>query len=220
MTFIDDPLRLSLARGPATATSPSMRLRAEGEAGLCLGSANLVRHRLREATAAVHEALHHAKPFARIAEGSIDMAGYGDVLEMLYRFHASMRGHVEAGSVALGAPDLAFAHQMRLAALEEDLCFVARARSVVMPDAAEDEIFSLGCLYTLQGSTLGGKVIFRQLDVLLGHEKGRRFFQGGPRDGALWQRLCAGLEEFATDYALLEDGAAHAFARFASLLDT
>ena len=54
--------------------------------------------------------------------------------------------------------------------------------------------FAIGCLYTVQGSTLGGKVISRQLDALLHGEDGRRFFRGFPQDGANWQALCAGLE--------------------------
>jgi len=237
MTLFDDPLRLSLTVGKksplgeflprsATATSPSMRLRAEGgERGdqprerPDQGAPVPVRQRLRQATAQIHEALHHAAPFARIADGTMDRTGYGDVLTMLYRFHVSMRGHVEAAAQALAAPELALAHHARLAALQDDLETLSRPCPVSEPEAVADEAFSLGCLYTLQGSTLGGKVIYRQLDFLFADEKGRRFFRGTDQDGALWQRLCAGLEEFATDYPLLEDGAAHAFARFASQLD-
>jgi heme oxygenase len=75
----------------------------------------------------------------------------------------------------------------------------------------------VGVLYTVQGSTLGGKVIHRQLDGLLEGKEGRTFFKGSAEDGRHWRILCAGLEH-QTDAAALKAGARHAFARFADML--
>lgn len=177
-----------------------------------------VRDHLRFATVDIHEALHGAEPFARIAQGRMDCAGYGALLVRLHRYHCAMAALCGAGAHALGAPQLAAAHRARVAALQDDLAFLDIAPSGVTEEAADDPAFAIGCLYTVQGSTLGGKVIYRQLDSLLPHADGRRFFAGTAQDGAHWQELCRRLEQ--QDYPLvhIEAGARHAFARFGALL--
>jgi heme oxygenase len=204
-----------------------------------------VRERLREATDEIHQALHRAAPFARIADGTMDRGGYGRVLLMLHRYHTSMAAHCAAGADALDAPQLAFAHRSRIQALEDDLAYLALAgaqaragapksklrrvrlaaerterHSAEGREAGPEAAFSIGCLYTVQGSTLGGKVIHRQLDRLVPGEDGRRFFKGTAEDGALWQSLCAGLENCTGDAHLadMEEGAHYAFRQFAHFL--
>jgi heme oxygenase len=177
-----------------------------------------VRAQLRLATAGIHEALHHAAPFARIAEGRMDLDGYGALLEMLYRYHATLAPVCAAGAAALGVPDLAEAHRQRLVLLRDDLQRQGRAIPAVPSETANDPGFNAGCLYTVQGSTLGGKVIFRQLDGLLPSVDGRRFFQGTPQDGGAWGALCKALEDGGFQPARLEAGARHAFMRFGEML--
>lgn len=176
-----------------------------------------VREGLRDATKDIHEALHGAVPFARIAEGAMDRAGYAALLRMLHRYHTAMAPACEAGAAALGVPELAQAHRVRIAALEQDMAFLAARPGCVAGEAAGGPAFSIGCLYTVQGSTLGGKVIFRQLDALLPTSDGRRFFEGTGRDSANWRSLCQGLEE-QDDISAMVDGARHAFARFGALI--
>jgi heme oxygenase len=175
-----------------------------------------VRERLREATAEIHQALHHARPFARIADGTLDRDGYGRVLLMLHRYHASMAEHCAVGAEALGAPRLARAHLVRIQALESDLNALGLTPQITVAQTARDGSFSIGCLYTVQGSTLGGKVIYRQLDRLLPGDDGRSFFEGTADDGALWQSLCAGLENCTGDahLAQMKEGAHYAFQQF------
>lgn len=181
-----------------------------------------VRGRLRAATADIHEALHRAEPFARIADGTMDRQGYGALLERLARYHLAMAPLCAAGAAALGAPELDAAHRDRVAALKADI----RAMGASAPRDAEgqavDPAFAVGCLYVVNGSTLGGKVIFRQLDALLADDDGRRFFKGRAEDGAHWQTLCRRLEDFEQggDYAAMEAGARSAFARFGDMLAT
>jgi heme oxygenase len=122
------------------------------------------------------------------------------------------------GARALQAPQLGSAHRARVTALEQDLAFLGVAAPDAGDEPTDDPAFAIGCLYTVQGSTLGGKVIYRQLDRLLAHADGRRFFAGTAEDGADWRVLCDRLEE--QDYPLtrIEAGARHAFARFGALL--
>ena len=59
----------------------------------------------------------------------------------------------------------------------------------------------LGCLYVVEGSTLGGRELARHLDHLLppGAVAGRAFLLGhGARHGAMWREFCAALEMCGT----------------------
>ena len=176
-----------------------------------------VRDRLRDATAEIHQALHGAVPFARIAEGGMDRQGYGALLKMLHRYHAMMAGPCEVGAAALSAPELALAQRARIAALEQDMTFLGVVPDRGAGEAAGDAGFCIGCLYTVQGSALGGKVIFRQLDALLPTSDGRRFFEGAPQDGANWRLLCQKLEK-QDRLSEMVAGARHAFACFDALV--
>jgi heme oxygenase len=176
-----------------------------------------VRMRLRAATEEIHQALHHAAPFAAIAEGRETLAGYGETLRALYRFHAAMHATCVAGAAALDAAVLGEAHGARIEALARDLAQLGLARPEAVPEMAGEGAFYAGVLYTVQGSTLGGKVIFRQLDALLPDARGRSFFQGRTEDARHWQMLCAALEACG-DVAGLEAGARHGFECFAVLL--
>lgn len=175
-----------------------------------------VREELREATREVHEALHRATPFARIADGEMDLESYGALLQFLHRYHGLMTGACEAGAMALDAPELAAAHRARIAALEQDMDFLGVTPKAGLAETAQGA-FAIGCLYTVQGSTLGGKVIFRQLDALLDGKDGRRFFEGTVQDGANWRLLCQKLE-LQTQLDTIIEGARHAFARFGTVL--
>ena len=216
MTFYYDPLRLSPAREPATATSPSRATReGEGERRMLRPS---VRMQLRSATDEVHQEMHRAAPFAAIAEGRATLAGYGETLQALYRFHAGMHAMCVAGAVSLGVDVLGKAHAARVGALADDLAHLGLAVPAGVPETAGEGDFCAGLLYTVQGSTLGGKVIFRQLDALLPDARGRSFFQGVAEDARHWQMLCAALEG-CSDITALTAGARHGFERFGAVFE-
>jgi heme oxygenase len=176
-----------------------------------------MRARLRAATEEIHLSLHRAAPFAAIADGTATPESYAAMLGFLWRYHAAMAGWCRAGAGVLGLDVLARAHQARLDALCDDLATFGYAVPAVAEEPAKAGAFAAGVLYTVQGSTLGGKVIHRQLDRLLEDERGRAFFKGSAQDGEHWRLLCAGLER-QSDEAALEAGARHAFARFADML--
>lgn len=177
-----------------------------------------VRHRLRAATDAVHQALHRAAPFAAIADGKATCQGYAQTLSMLYRFHAGQAPSCLRAATVLSLPQVAQAHAARLEALCADIEWLGGtapcgdAMAVLRDDAC------IGALYTVQGSTLGGKILYRQLDNLLPDDNGRQFFKGTPDDGRHWQALCAALESHPGDIAQMEAGALAAFRRFQELL--
>jgi heme oxygenase len=57
-----------------------------------------------------------------------------------------------------------------------------------------------GCLYVLEGATLGGQIITRHLNASLGltPQSGGSFFSGyGQHTGSRWKEFCAHLTAFA-----------------------
>lgn len=59
----------------------------------------------------------------------------------------------------------------------------------------------LGTLYVLEGSTLGGQVIAREVEQRfgIGKEQGAAFFHGyGSRTGRMWLDLCSSIREYAS----------------------
>jgi len=83
---------------------------------------------------------------------------------------------------------------------------------------------AIGCLYVLEGSTLGGQVILPQAVRLLGvsEHRGARFFVGhGERNSRLWTDFLHALNAFnpqSEEGRLIQHGAIGTYAEFASVL--
>jgi len=87
-----------------------------------------------------------------------------------------------------------------------------------LPDAA-DSIW--GALYVLEGSNLGGQIIYRQIQLLLGLDQhaGAAFFYGdGPRTGLHWKHFLTALESQVKDPHRAADAACLMFQHFESWL--
>ncbi|HEY0045006.1 MAG TPA: biliverdin-producing heme oxygenase [Allosphingosinicella sp.] len=169
---------------------------------------------LRDATHAVHERLHGVMPFARIAGGRLSRGEYADLLERIWRFHAAL----EQGA-GVKQPE-------RMARLESDLAYMGRRVPAFtgLWRLPEREGAALGAHYVAQGSNLGGRVIWRQLDYLFGDgADGRRYFGGAAGDGARWRSLCARIDLEGKSAVAVEGmiaGAEAAFALFERCLET
>lgn len=171
-----------------------------------------VRSALREATGAVHERLHQAPLFTAIANQQLDVSGYTALLERIAAFHFTVRRHLELDS----------ARPQLLSMDLEDLGSPApQPVGWNFPKAASAK---LGMAYVVEGSSLGGKVIYRQLDYLFGRSvAGRRFFRGSAADGPRWQTLCCNLEAEGRTSQTVDEmvaGAMATFALFEQLVDS
>lgn len=169
-----------------------------------------VRRALRDATGAVHERLHEAPPFLAIAEQRLSLPGYTDLLRKIAAFHFTVAADLELDE---GRREL----------LSRDLGALGTgAASRVDWSASPSHAARLGCSYVVEGSSLGGKLIYRQLDYLFGESAGgRRFFRGSPSDGARWRLLCQRLEGEGRKPDALDEmiaGAQRTFALFEQLV--
>ena len=165
-----------------------------------------VRGALRAATGAVHERLHQAPPFAAIANRELDLRGYSDLLARIAAFHFTVGPEIGLGH---GRRELLMRDLEGLGAPQPDRLYWSPPKTVPA---------KLGWTYVVEGSSVGGKVIYRQLDYLFGSSAtGRLFFRGSALDGPRWQALCGDLEaEGHSDRSVGEiiGGATAAFALF------
>jgi heme oxygenase len=143
--------------------------------------------RLKQETAAEHEAIEGA---ARIMDPALSLAQYQHYLEQSYGFYAPLEPVLQQ----LGAWEqlgLAATERVKLPLLEADLAALGsdvRLLPLAAPPNLQDVAEALGCLYVLEGSTLGGRVISRHVQARLGRDVPRRFLDGyGPATGARWQ---------------------------------
>ena len=177
---------------------------------------------LRDATRAVHERLHALPAFAALAAGTLDRHGYVALLGRLYGFHAP----VEAALAAMLGQRLAPEAWQRAHLLRADLASfgvgeqsLARLPRIEFP-ALPGEPAAMGCLYVVEGSTLGGRQLSKRLDGVLplGALAGRSFLQGAAQPGHLrWAALRAELDAIGADPACRREmiaGAASTFAQF------
>jgi heme oxygenase len=168
------------------------------------------RSALREATRAVHERLHQTPCFAAIANQELDVGRYAALLGRIAAFHCTV------------GPDHQHGNERRQL-LARDLEVLGwPAPRPVNWSSPKSASARLGLAYVVEGSTLGGKVIYRQLDYLFGHSvAGRRFFRGSASDGPRWQALCRHLEAEGQTRRAVDEmivGATAAFALFEQLI--
>ena len=151
---------------------------------------------LRAATRAAHHRIDHHELLAPLVRSDLQRAHY---IKLLHTFAWIYRTLDPAFATALRrwCPATGFQSSDRIGWLAEDLALLA-------PDAASPEPYQapaidspaelVGRLYVIEGSTLGGQVIARQLELSLGvgPASGGRFFHGhGPATPERWQAFMA-----------------------------
>ena len=152
---------------------------------------------LREATRGPHERLERALP---LTDPGLSLDTYRAIVGAFYGYYAPLERRL--------APASAGAIQVRgrtkLPRLRADLRALGSSDAEVkaLPRCTRlPEITTcghvLGCLYVVEGATLGGRVIARALHDHLGvgPATGAAFFEGyGLETGAMWRALVAQLE--------------------------
>ncbi|WKB53509.1 biliverdin-producing heme oxygenase [Eleftheria terrae] len=174
-----------------------------------------LRQRLREGTANAHARL----------EAALDLPALGQrreaCLALLQGFFGFHRAWEPALAAAIDAPDF-LQPRRRLALLRHDLAALGSAPADIeaLPDCAAARTLcnttaaAWGSLYVLEGSTLGGQLITRQLQAAAWWPaQGLRYFHPyGPDTGARWQQTLHCLAGLPAPWAAeVVDGAARTF---------
>ncbi len=174
--------------------------------------------RLRTATRPAHDKL----------EGTLDLLderlGLEAYRRVLERFYGFWRGWEP--QVAVLFQDAAFlGPRRRMHLLQADLATVGLSAHAVrmLPTCPlpvlRNAVEALGSLYVMEGSTLGGRVIERNVERCLGLDgrRGCTYFAGyGTGTGGMWRSFLARLDQVpVTDAEQVADGAVATFERLA-----
>ena len=160
---------------------------------------------LRVATKVSHQQIEHNVRLRRIFQPGYTLSEYRSLLARLLGFYAPLEADLATLPVAVHGP-FHLSKRWKTPWLRQDLerlgldtdaisalpHISVRARPrITAPSAA------VGCLYVLEGATLGGQLISRQLanTLNLNAECGGRFYSGyGTAAGSMWSEFRATLE--------------------------
>ncbi len=176
-----------------------------------LAAKHSILRELREKTAAHHRALEET---SGIWPALSSLPSYAGLLRKLFSLYTLVEPPLEfVPELRRWLPDLT--QRAKLPALVVDLLALNvgvetdlhRDRGLVEPIAFSDDFAPIrsapaafGCLYVLEGSTLGGQMIARQIQKVLGlgPENGCAFFSSyGSNVGQMWKRFGENLETFS-----------------------
>ena len=156
--------------------------------------------RLREATRHAHTRIEGALP---LLDPKLTRARYGVVLEAFFGFYVGLEPSLLIAAGAHAA-DIDLGGRAKLPLLLLDLHALGRTTAELdaLPRCLElpltfSSSHALGVLYVLEGATLGGQVIARNLNAALGlgASNGAAFFTGyGLETRAMWNRFCEHVE--------------------------
>lgn len=132
---------------------------------------------------------------------------YAGLLAGLRGFYAP----VEAALAAVAGwssltPPIDVGSRRRLALLDADSkrlgIGVPRDGAVAAPPALKSLAHGLGCLYVVEGSALGGRIVARRARATLGDDLPVAFFSSAGRDDLMadWRRLQAALDAFGAGH--------------------
>jgi heme oxygenase len=166
------------------------------------GARSPLHAQLRAATAALHGQLESQLDLLGAA---LSMRRYRRVLEVFLGFYSPVEAQLRL--LAPAAPPLGVPLQARALLLQRDLValgmtpadLTALPQCGALPRLHEPEHMA-GCLYVLEGASLGGRIIARALDqrLALRNDSGAAFFGGdGAGTAVRWKRVLRWLEEFA-----------------------
>jgi heme oxygenase len=165
----------------------------------------MILKRLKLATSASHTTLESQLPLMKT---DLSLDNYHQFVSRFFGFYAPLESQL------LAAPhwqNLAFDYQARQKTprLKQDLLSLGSSPEslAVAPQCTDlPEVTTpghlLGCLYVIEGATLGGRVITRHLQNQLGltPDSGGAFFDGyGAQTGSHWKAFCTMLSENADD---------------------
>ena len=173
----------------------------EGKIMQAVGSDLDIMAVLKEATRERHEAVEKIMPFF---EDDFSLEDYVSVLKTFLGFFEPIEREL-ASITTWHLAGFDIERRLRSHLLRADLLALGVSDNEIarIPPCVDLPCLStvdqgFGCLYVLEGSTLGGQVISRQVQsrIATSAETGGKFFHGyGNQTGLMWREFCSALRE-------------------------
>ena len=180
----------------------------------------MILKRLKEATRSRHEALESRLP---LLDTDLAQPAYRAFVHRFFGYYEPLEKDLMA-QPCWKLIGFDYADRRKTPRLAQDLLALGDSAEVVENLARcrnLPQLFNpgqvLGCLYVIEGATLGGQIISRHLASGLGLSatSGASFFSGyGPQTGSRWKAFCAMLEANAAQHCNhhdIVDGAQQTF---------
>jgi heme oxygenase len=177
--------------------------------------------RLKDETRPEHDAIEQVLD---LMDGTLTLAAYRRRLEQFHGFYRPVEERLQVlGGWGKHGIDLGARSKVLL--LEADLRVLGAEAVENLPVCWElpdltDVVNGFGCLYVLEGSTLGSQFISRHVQKILGvtPEGGGRYFHGyGEQTGEMWREFGAALTAFAVERETQDRIVENAIATFRKL---
>lgn len=160
--------------------------------------AHIILQQIKEQTKERHLALEKNQRLSLLTNSDIEIQQYLNILRKFYGFFAPLESKINHFTAIYSViPDLG--DRRKATALLSDISFISKKETSETEIADCDDLPSvsniseaLGCLYVLEGSTLGGRFIYKNLEesLNLNHVHGAAFFYGyGADTGPKWKNF-------------------------------
>lgn len=152
---------------------------------------------LKAATSTRHAALERRLP---LLDSNLTLATYRQFVQRLFGFYEPLEAQMLAAPW-WSAVGFDYATRHKTPRLQQDLRALGDTESTMAalphcerlpPMTNPAQLW--GCLYVIEGATLGGQIIIKNLSTRLGltANSGASFFDGyGPQTGSSWKAFCA-----------------------------
>jgi len=166
---------------------------------------------LRHATAAAHESIEQLPIMCRIMSATVTRLDYYYYLLVLRELYTPLEAALYTTVAAdiqtrLGVRPklpslLADLNEQAALNTEEQTTSAALRKHVLLAPAIQDANHLVGSFYVLEGATLGGRIIARHLQKVLGAELGGARFLDfhGEHTSAVWKQFAGALDELCAE---------------------
>ncbi len=164
----------------------------------------MILENIKNRTLENHQRLEQSSLLMPITQGTITKENYIRILKIFYGFFSPLEQAIaKQKGIETYLPDHASRRKSEL--LLNDLRYLTQSEETpVCKDLPTINSLgdALGCLYVMEGSTLGGRIVSKVLKEKLDIDQsnGATFFNGyGPETGSKWKKFQEALVAYSTD---------------------
>jgi heme oxygenase len=170
-----------------------------------MNQAENILNKLRAQTSTLHSALEQTPLSAGLLAEHVTQENYVAYLQKMREIVAFYENNVFP-SLANTLPDVNKREKLQL--IDKDLAYLSASSAELMSfenpvSQNPSTAYALGCMYVMEGSTLGGKVILRHISKTLGIVSGQggSYFAGyGEETGYYWKNFLHILQEYSASH--------------------